>query len=143
MHARAAGHNAAGASSILRIGALGTPIKKGFTTRKGPKTLFSRRTLFAVAIVLAMSIGAMAQSQTPPQTGHPDNEMLRGTHTMRGTPKPDAMSNTVSPAAPIAPRKHFQDATRAPEGLRGPAIGFKLRTARYSRRDRATSGDNR
>ncbi len=62
--------------------------------------LFSTRTLLAASIVLFMSAGAMAQSQFQTQAppSHPDNEMLRGTHTMQGTPKPGSMSNKVMPS---------------------------------------------
>ena len=58
------------------------------------------RMLLAASFFTMLNVGALAQSQSPNPAppSHPDNEMLRGTHTMQGTPKPGAMSNKVMPS---------------------------------------------
>ena len=55
--------------------------------------------LLAASVAVIMNTGAMAQSQSqaPAPPSHPDNEMLRGTHTMQGTTKPGTMGNKVMP----------------------------------------------
>jgi hypothetical protein len=40
---------------------------------------------------------AQSQSQNPAAPSHPDDQMLRGTHTMQGTTKPGTMSNKAMP----------------------------------------------